>query len=221
MSFSTKEPTTGDWQYVHPAPLKTLSKGIPTVEPNQVHNLIVEEKGLFRSSGEAFVTRYLDGRPFEAQIHCQVVGIRGRYFLRNKDGEAIGVTIPMLGRMPRTLKIYGFEPYTQGQKPSKKQLHEGKTLYPWAEVVDQKYSVQTKMTMADGTIYIANRIGAYIGAHKLSVTRNGQVCASLRSQQFFRNFEKLKWDVIIGPGIDPCLIIAFVTCVNALRKQNK
>jgi outer membrane protein assembly factor BamB len=217
MSFSTKEPTTGDWQYVHPAPLKTLSKGIPTVEPNQVHNLIVEEKGLFRSSGEAFVTRYLDGRPFEAQIHCQVVGIRGRYFLRNKDGEAIGVTIPMLGRMPRTLKIYGFEPYTQGQKPSKKQLHEGKTLYPWAEVVDQKYSVQTKMTMADGTIYIANRIGAY----KLSVTRNGQVCASLRSQQFFRNFEKLKWDVIIGPGIDPCLIIAFVTCVNALRKQNK
>jgi hypothetical protein len=78
------------------------------------------------------------------------------------------------------------------------------------------------MTMADGTIYIADRVGSYIGPHKLSVTRNGQVCASMKTQQqFFRNFEKLNWDVEIGPGIDPCLIIALVTCVNSFRRQTK
>jgi hypothetical protein len=61
--------------------------------------------------------------------------------------------------------------------------------------------------------HIVDRIGAYIGPHKLS-----QVCASLRTQQTFMNLELLKCDVVIGPGIDPCLIIAFVACVNAFRK---
>jgi hypothetical protein len=139
--------------------------------------------------------------------------------IQNKDGKATGGMLKKLVRLrSSTFKICGFEPYTQGQKPSEQKLHEGRQLYSWAEVVNKIFSMQTEMTMVDSTIYIADRVGGFIGPQKLRLTRNGQVCASMKQQRVFADFTGSTWDLIVGPGIDPCLMIAFIAIVDEIKE---
>lgn len=67
------------------------------------------------------------------------------------------------------------------------------------------------MIMADGTIYISDRIGSVFGVN-LAVTRNGQFCATMKEK--LKTFKPKVWNVVVGPGIDPCLMIAFIAIVN-------
>lgn len=161
---------------------------------------------LWRSwSGDSFGIRDADGHPFEADVKGQAISLRDRMILRDQHGKEIGVMLKMFGRVLETFKIYGFEPYMPGQKPSK-QCCNGRRLYPWATVVNQAMSVRT-------------RIGSMLVPQQLRLTRNGKVRASAKQKGFFQGITGSTRDLTIGPAIDPCLIVAFVAIVDEIREN--
>jgi hypothetical protein len=218
---STPIPKVQDYDYVHQVtgPIFT-DEVMPSSQPRQVYRLRMREKMWTSWSGDSYGIRYTDGTPFEVDIKGQVLTLRDRMVLIDSKGAVIGVMLRMFLRLQQTFKIYGLRPFKEGQAPSD-QVHEGKALYAWAEVLEKFMSVQRIMTMADGTKYVADQVGSYLGPQHLRLTRNGKVCASAKQLNWAADFGGTSWDITIGPGADPCLICCFIAVIDEMKENRK
>jgi len=95
--------------------------------------------------------------------------------------------------------------------------YEGQPLYEWAVVTKRKESHQYNMTtVSDGIVYTTEFIGSiFLGPRKLAVIRQGLLCATLTRQG--TNQYKCR----VGPGIDPLLMLCFITCVDKIHECEK
>ncbi|GAX09351.1 hypothetical protein FisN_6Lh278 [Fistulifera solaris] len=218
---STPFPTLRDYEYVHnvTGPIFT-DRVMPSSEPQHIYRLRMREKMWTSWSGDSYGIQYRDGTPFEVDIKGQVLTLRDRMILRDSKGNVVGVMLRMFLRLQQTFKIYGLRPFKDSQAPSD-QMFEGKALYTWAEVVEKFMSVQRIMTMADGTRYVADQVGSFLGPQHLRLTYNGRVCASARQLNWAADFGGTSWDLTIGPGVDPCLICCFIAVIDEMKENRK
>ena len=125
----------------------------------------------------------------------------------------------MFLKLETTFKIYGFVPYEEGQLPSANQTYEGHALYEWAECKDNILSVRKTMTMLDGTKFVSDGIGNFFTFHRqLRIARNGKPCVHMKERNL-GVFTGNQWEIKIGPGIDPAIIIAFAVIIDEMNEQ--
>lgn len=218
---STPIPTAEDFAYVHRTAGPLFTDDIrPSSEPRHVYRLRMHKKLWTSWSGNSFGIRYTDGTPFEADIKGLTFTFRDRMVLRDAKGAVIGVMVQMPFRLQQTFKIYGIRPFRKGQAPSG-QTYKNKALYPWAVISGEYMSVQRVMTMADGTTYVADQVGGFLGPQHMSLTCNGKVCASVKQTNWAANVGGTLWDMTIGPGVDPCLICCFIAAVDEMKENRR
>ncbi|GAX22032.1 hypothetical protein FisN_6Hu279 [Fistulifera solaris] len=214
-------PTVQDYDYVHHLAGPLFSDQItPSSQPGQVHHLRMKEQLWTRWSNDMYGIRYADGTVFAADIKGQTFTFRDRMVLRDTKEEVIGVMVKVMSRTQQTIKIYGLRPFTAGQISSE-QRYKSSALYLWAEVTELLTSFQYVMTMADGTEYVADPVGGFVGSQNMRLTRNGKVCAALRQINWAADFEGKTWDVTVDPGVDPCLICCFIVVIDEMNENRR
>lgn len=217
-NHSTPIPTDADLNYFHPAPKNVLYRKL---QPDKYYHLILKEK-LWKSwSGDSFGIYYAgEGKkPFEVDVKGQVMTLRDRMVLRVTATQTpIAVILRMFYKWETTYKIYGFVPYEEGQLPSANQTHEGHSLYEWAECKDNFLSVRKTMTMFDGTRFVMDGVGKVVTLHReMRISRNGKPCVHMKERNL-GIFTGNQWEIKIGPGIDPCMIIAFAVVIDEMNE---
>ena len=221
MKHSTPVPTDEDLNYEHPAPLKLIN---PNLKADKLYHLIMKEK-LWKSwSGDSFGIYYhFEGSggekiPFEVDVKGKSMSLRDKMFIRDQDGNVLAVIMKMHLKWETTFKIYGFEPYVDGQDPSENQTYDDKPLYEWAKVKDNFFSVRKTMTTIDGIEYVMDGVGRLFDYRQMRLTRDGKVCAHMQEMNL-GIFTGNTWGIRIGPGIDPCLIVGFMAINDEINED--
>jgi len=117
---------------------------------------------------------------------------------------------------PKTLhcQICSFRPIRNGQKSC--DSHDGSSLYKWASAKKRSGTLQFDMQGDDGVNYHTDYFGnALFGHPRLVLKREGRPCSS------FVRKDRGCWQVKVGPGVDPALILCFVACFDKLRESEK
>lgn len=219
INHSTPIPTDEDLNYVHPSPKKVLCHDLPA---DKYYHLIMKEKLWSSWSSDSFGVYYggTEKKPFEVDVKGKTLSLRDRMVLRVTETDTpVAVILRMHLKLETTFKIYGFVPYEEGQPPSENQKHEDHPLYEWAECKDKFFSVRKTMTMFDGVSYVMDGVGKVIAAHRqMRIARDGKPCVYMREHNL-GFFTGNQWEIKIGPGIDPCIIIAFAAIMDEMNEQ--
>lgn len=230
---STPIPTSEDLNYVHSSPAKLLH---PSVPADRFYHLVMKEK-LWRSwSGDSFGIKYLEaskeeegkdgesppveGNMFEVDIKGKSLSLRDRMVVQDsKDGTPVAVILGMFLKWETTYKIYTFSPNQDAQLPSDKQKHDGRDLYEYAECKDKFFSVRKTLKTIDGIEYVMDGVGKVFAAHRqMRITRNGKPCMHAK-ERTLGIFAGNQWELRIGPGIDPVLMVAFVCVMDEMNED--
>jgi len=219
MKHSTPIPTDGDFNYEHPAPQNVLCPD--SLPADKIYHIVMKEK-LWRSwSGDSYGVAYLEGeKPFEVDVKGQSLSLRDKMMLRNQDGEVVAVMLHMFMEWENTYKIYGLKPYMEGQEPSKNRTHEDQPLYEWAKCKDKFMSVKKSMKTIDGVKYVMDGVGPIFGYRQMRIARD-DVPAVHCKELNIGIFKGNQWEVRIGPGIDPALIVAFMAVMDEMNEDAK
>jgi len=225
---STPIPTDEELNFVHPSPTTLLH---PKVEANKFYHLVMKEK-LWRSwSGDSFGIKYLktiddtqpptEGGNFEVDVKGKSLTLRDTMILRDNETETpVAVMYVMFLKWETTFKIYTFSPNAENQVPSK-QKYDDRDLYEWAECKDKFFSVQKTLKTVDGTTYVMDGVGKVLAAHrKMRITRNGVPCMYAQEKNL-GIFTGNQWEIKIGPGIDPCLMVAFMAVMDEMNENKQ
>lgn len=207
--------TADDFQYVHSKPPALFHDGVsPGNKPGELYRLKMKRK-IWSFTGSSAIT-YDDGRPFPLKVQGTAWSMRKKTILRDTEGRDVGVMMKMFCRREKTFKVYGFKPLYPAQAPSN-QSHEGRRLFTWAEVTDKAYSLRYVMSSGRDT-YVADREGPAFGLKQYKLSRNGKVCATVQRDSHWMS---CYWDIEIGPGVDPCLILAFAAVVDEINEERR
>ena len=139
------------------------------------------------------------------------------------DQTPVAVILGMYLKWETTYKIYTFAPNVDGQLPSENQKHDSRDLYEYAECKDKFFSVRKTMKTIDGVEYVMDGVANVFASHRqMRVTRNGKVAMHC-IERTLGIFTGNQWELKIGPGIDPVLMIAFMAVMDEMNedKQNK
>lgn len=216
MKHSTPVPTDAELSFQHAPPLKLLHPDVPA---DKMYHLVMKEKLWASWSGDTFGVCYFgDQKPFEADVKGKVMTIRDKMILRNQNGEELAILLKMHFKWETTFKIYGYTPYVEGQAPSENQTYDDKPLYEWAKCKDKFFSIRKTMTMADGVEYVTDGVGPMMDLRQIRITRNGLPCVHMKEINM-GIFTGNQWEIIIGPGIDPCLIVAFAAIMDEMNEN--
>lgn len=214
-------PTDGDFNYLHPSPLNLLC---PDALPaDKIYHIILKEKiwDSFSEASKKFEMTYIDDkRPFELGVNNKMLSLRDKMMLRNQEGEVVAVMLRMLMKWENTYKIYGLKPYFRGQFPSQKQKHDDKPLYEWAKCKENKMTTQITMTTVDGVKYATDYVGPISIYRRIRITRDKKP-AVLCKELNLGVIEGTQWEIRIGPGNDPALMIAFVAIFYEMDEDKK
>lgn len=229
-NHSTPIPTDEDLNFVHTGPAKLLHPGVPA---DKFYHLVMKEK-LWRSwSGDSYGVKYyetsqqegikekpIEGKPFEVDIKGVSLSLRDRMLvLDSKYNTPVAIIIGMYLKLETTYKIYTFSPNIEGQVPSDKQKHEGRDLYELAECKNNFFAVRKTLKTVDGVIYVMDGVGKIISLHRqMRITRNGKPCMYAREKNF-GFYTGNQWEIKIGPGIDPILMIAFMAVIDEMNED--
>ena len=220
----TPIPTEADLNYVHtPAPTILLH---PNVAADKYYHLVMKEK-LWKSwSGDSFGIKYLtddgqEGDPFQVDVKGVVMTVRDKMILQDSQtGTPVAIMYKMFLKLQTTFKIYTFTANIPNQKPSK-QKHDGRDLYEWAECKDKFFSVQKTMKTVDGVEYVMDGIGKVFAAHRqMRISRNGKPCMHA-VEKTLGIFKGNQWELKIGPGIDPALMVAFMAVMDEMNEEGQ
>lgn len=219
MKHSTPVPTDEDFNYVHPTPEALLCpEDLPA---DKMYHIVMKEK-LWKSwSGDTFGIAYHgDQQPFEVDVKGKSFSLRDKMFLHNKNGEVVAVMMKMfLKSWENSYKIYGFTPFTEGQEPSKNHTHDDKPLYEYALCKNKFFSVRKTMKTYDGVKYVMDGCGPIFDYRQMRIARDDKPavhCKELNIGIFKGN----QWEIKIGPGIDPALIVCFCAIMDEMNEDN-
>ena len=225
MNHSTPVPTEEDLNYVHPAPKKLL---YPSMLPaDKLYHLVMKEKLWTSWSGDSFGIIYFgedfpDGshKPFEVDVKGKAVSLRDRMILQDSRTKApVAVILQMHLKAETTFKIYTFEPNFENQEPSENQKHDDRPLYEWAKCKDKFFSVRKTMKTADGVEYVMDGCGKVFAKHRqMVISRDGKPCMYAR-ERTLGVFTGNQWEIQIGPGIDPALMVAFMAVMDEMNED--
>jgi uncharacterized protein YxjI len=219
----TPTPTDEDLNFVHPSPKQLLHPGVPA---DKFYHLIMKEK-LWRSwSGDTFGIKYSqpdgdEANPFEVDIKGVALSLRDRMVVRDSQTNTpVAVIIGLFFKWENTYKIYTFTPNAEHQAPSTNQKHDGKNLYEWATCKDKAFSVNKTMETVDGVKYKMEGVGKVFAAKRqMRITRNGKVCMYAKEKTLMFGFTGNQWEIKIGPGIDPALMVAFMAVMDEMNED--
>ena len=165
------------------------------------------------------------------RVTGQMDALGGRLFLRGARNQLVAMVV-------RTLKGYlilGRQPLYEGQYPHKKILVDDKFMYEHALIKKKPISLlrlgstwmieRPKPPSKDDANeqqsqqyyqYVANSCGPMFSSNMIRVNEvsSGKPCALV--SQYFANNDVLdsRWDLLVGPGVDPCLMVCFVGILN-------
>ena len=229
---STPIPTDEELNFVHPTPTKLIH---PSVPADNFYHLVMKEK-LWRSwSGDTFGVKYLEtsqeegnddkpveGKPFEADIKGKSLSLRDRMIVQDsKDKTPVAVILGIFLKWETTFKIYTFSPNLDGQAPSENQKHDGRDLYELATCKDKFMSVKKTLKTVEGVDYVMDGVGHVIAKYRqMRITRDGIPCVHAK-ERTLGIFAGNQWEIKIGPGIDPVLIIAFMAVMDEMNEKNE
>jgi len=235
VTHSTPVPTDADFNVQHPAPKKLLYPA--GLKADKFYHLIMKEKLWSSWSSDSHGVYYFgDGtgdeiieeearmkvsrKPFEVDVKGKSLSLRDRMVVRVAETkEPVAVMLKMFSKWETTYKIYGFEPYLDNQAPSEKQTHDDKPLYEWAQCKDNFFSVRKTMKMIDGVKYVMDGVGKVFAAKRqMRIARDDVPCVHMVERNL-GIFTGNQWDIKIGPGIDPCLIIAFAAVMDEMNED--
>jgi hypothetical protein len=224
VKHSTPTPTDEDLNFAHPSPKTLLHPGVPA---DKFYHLVMKEK-LWRSwSADSFGVKYYqpDGREgdadaFEVDVKGVALSLRDRMVVRDSQTKTpVAVILGMFWKWETTYKIYTFTPCAENQAPSTNLKHEGKDLYEWATCKDNLFSVHKTMKTADGVKYVMDGVGkVFASKRQMRITRNGKVCVYAK-EKTLGIFTGNQWEIKIGPGIDPALMVAFMTVMDEMNED--
>ena len=95
-----------------------------------------------------------------------------------------------------------------------------KPLYELAKCKDKFFSVRKTMKTVHGDEYVMDGVGKVIAAHRqMRITKNGKPCVHAMEKNL-GIFSGNQWEIKIGPGIDPSLIVAFMAIMDEMNEKN-
>jgi hypothetical protein len=225
-----KQLNNEDFAHVHTLPpvlMNTTAR--PTTKSGQVHHITMRPKSFPGWNHDTLFETYYQtkkGGLFPVTVHSRACFHRSRTIVRDEDGRPCAVVVKHSTLYPETFKIYVFSPYMAGQKPSKSlNCAEGWPLYLWGAIVCGTLSPSPNTTplpyfsleMVDGTRYGARCTDRVLGGnHQYTVTRNGKVCAEIHQSRCMVGYKSQSWNLTIGPGIDPSLMITLTSIMNEM-----
>ena len=144
-----------------------------------------------------------------------------------------------------TFKMYGFKPYHRGQMPSHTKSYQDQPLYLWITFVDESIGERYRLISSDElNQYNAVVLDPFSHKQRIKVMssspshrKGANLCALLtlkKAKQGYWGKEDAGthdkrvslpglgyWDTIIGPGIDPCLMIGLAAVVDIRLEQHR
>lgn len=157
--------------------------------------------------------------PFELDVKGESLSLRDKMMLCDQNGKVVAVMIRMLMKFENTYKIYGLKPYMKKQKPSKRRRYEGRPLYEWARCTAKCMSNQKIMETIDGVKYVMDGVVSTSLHRQMRITRDDKIAVYCKVLNF-GFVEGGKWEIRIGPGIDPALIIAFLSIMDSMNRDS-
>lgn len=229
ISTHPRAPSAAEYNLVHPMPSKlTMATISPSQEPGDVTTVFLKGDYSRTSSGESYGVKYADGSTYPLKIHTENGSLRDRAFIENIGGNNT-LIVSRAFKWTSTRKIHGFVPMIAGQKPSK-QKFSGETLYTYGTVTHKRNSSRYEMIAWDGSVYHADEVGERMsGRGEMRFSRDGKACGYHEATSSI--YEAIKQAILtgkfmcalqldIGPGIDPCLLIAFVIAIDKMKDHN-
>mmetsp|Transcript_22725 Transcript_22725/g.63200 ORF Transcript_22725/g.63200 Transcript_22725/m.63200 type:complete len:246 (-) Transcript_22725:2352-3089(-) len=236
---STPIPTEQELQREHPKPSLVICPQTVPSDHKTCHLVMMEhmwrtwlgeDHGIWFSNGNTAQEQGpRTGRPFPLHIKGRhaIVGPGEWMMVRDKES---GQDVAMLSRVVgfgqtrATFQILVFQPCRPGQTPLPKPHTDGRDLYEWGRCHGRTSLTNARYTMrtADGVEYRADAVGKIVtwgcgGLPQRRIARNGVPCALLQKNHPGRSyFTGNLWDIDIGPGIDPVLIVCFVAIMDEM-----
>mmetsp|Transcript_17262 Transcript_17262/g.37677 ORF Transcript_17262/g.37677 Transcript_17262/m.37677 type:complete len:262 (+) Transcript_17262:164-949(+) len=154
----------------------------------------------------------------------QILGLRP--YVKNQEGSAHHIydngRIEKSSSFRSQEKSASFSSSLSSEKSdSEKQQQQQvrQDLYLWGQVVDNELdSLAFALKMRDGSKYVAEPVGHVLAPRQYRITRNGKVCGHVAQTQFFAELRGHCWNICIGPGIDPGIMIAFVIIMDEMTE---
>jgi hypothetical protein len=86
----------------------------------------------------------------------------------------------------------------------------GDGWFSWATVRQVPHTLEYEMTMMDmdTTVYSLHYCGPVMGPCRMRIDLKGE------ARSYMQQIEGGCWDIVIGPGVDPCLMVCFMVIVN-------
>merc|ERR1712038_1858100 len=106
-----------------------------------------------------------------------------------------------------------------GQAPSENQKHDGRDLYEWAVCKNKFFSIRKTMKTHDGIKYVMDGVGKiFTWYRQMRITRDGKTCAHC-IEKTVGLLKGNQWEIKIGPGIDPVLLVAFMAIMDEMYEM--
>lgn len=83
---------------------------------------------------------------------------------------------------------------------------------------DKFFSVRKAMKTVDGVEYVMDGVGNVFDYREMRITRDGTPCVHAIEKNL-GIFTGNQWELKIGPGIDPCLIVAFMAIMDEMNEN--
>ena len=136
----------------------------------------------------------------------------GRLVVRDRHGKLVAV----VECTTSCYLILGLATMYPGQPP-KHNTSDGKPLYVWARIYHSRrlglqFIIEREDTKAK---YVADACGEVFGPRMIRiVSPTGKACGFAR--QYFPDgvVTDSRWDLLVGPGVDPSIMICFVAILN-------
>jgi len=93
----------------------------------------------------------------------------------------------------------------------------GLTLYEWAKCKDKFFSVHKVTKTVDGVEYVMDGVGKVFDKRQMMISRDGKPCMHA-IEKTLGIFTGNQWELKIGPGIDPALMVAFMAVMDQMKE---
>ena len=84
---------------------------------------------------------------------------------------------------------------------------------------DKFFLVRKILTMTDGAEFVSDGVGSKLDLRQLRITRNDKVCVHAKEINM-GIFTGNQWEIRMGVGIDPCIIVAFMAILDEMNEDN-
>ena len=154
---------------------------------------------------------------------------KGKLVLKDVGGNPFAVIAKRPIRYDVRYDIYAVEPVSPHQKPSNLKIHELKgqendNLYLWSRVVS---SIKGKVSidMYSGQyglktdVYKVEKLKmGFFKAKTTVVSKQGRAAALVKQGTFPDGVQGPAWEGVIGPGIDPCLMVCLIAILDDTKQ---